>query len=123
MAKNRNYRYKKNDIDGELPKKGFLYMEEGDPSVAVFERFLKEREVARYNLVDLNTDVKKLTKLRCAAGIRQSDLAEMTGISIKTIQGWEFRGMASTNLMNSIKIADALGVRDLRKLLDEYEET
>ena len=116
MARVKRYRYRITVEGGRLPKKGYV---KTDPDgIVVYDRILKFREIAKYNLIDLNTDIKKLTKYRVSAGLRQETLAELTGISIKTIQGWEFRGMQSANLINSVKIADALGVKDLRDLLE-----
>lgn len=116
MARAKDYRYKITEADEKLPKKGLIKVDDG---VAVYDRLLKTREIAKYKLIDLNTQVKKITKHRVSAGMKQETLAEITGISIKTIQGWEFRGMNSTNLVNCVKVADALGVKDLRDLMED----
>ena len=118
MARAKDYRYKITEADEKLPKKGLLKVEDG---VAVYDRLLKTREISKYKLIDLNTQVKKITKHRVSAGMKQETLAELTGISIKTIQGWEFRGMNSANLVNCVKVADALGVKDLRDLMEDEE--
>ena len=57
MARAKDYRYKITDADEKLPKKGLVKVEDG---VAVYDRLLKTRELAKYKLIDLNTQVKKI---------------------------------------------------------------
>lgn len=112
MARAKSYSYKMNDVDGKVPKKGLITIENG---VAVYSRLLRINEINRYDLVDLNTNVKKLTKYRSSIGMKQEELAEITGISVKTIQGWEVKGMNKAALDSALKVADVLrcNVRDL----------
>ena len=124
MARFKYYRYARK-VDKGLPKRGFIRFEEyGVPkeyhSIAVFERMLSEAEIKKFGLIDLNDPVKKLTRIRLSAGMRQADLAEMTGISIRTIHGYEMKGMNGAPFRNVILIAKALhcNVMDLA----EYNE-
>lgn len=124
MARFKYYRYARK-VDNGLPKRGFIRFEEyGVPkeyhSIAVFERMLSETEIKKFGLIDLNEPVKKLTRIRLSAGLRQSDLSEMTGISVRTIHGYEYNGMNGAPFRNVILIAKALhcNVMDLA----EYNE-
>lgn len=119
MARNKYYKYRTTDPGIGLPKKGFIYMEERDPTVAIFDRLLKVREINKYKLIDLNTDVKKLTKYRASIGMKQADLAEQSGVSIKTIQAWEFYGINGGAVSKVVKVADVLGIKDIRVLLED----
>ena len=67
MARAKDYRYKITDADEKLPKKGLVKVEDG---VAVYDRLLKTREITKYKLIDLNTQVKKITKHREPRGSR-----------------------------------------------------
>lgn len=124
MARFKYYRYARR-ADNGLPKKGFIRFEEyGVPdeyhSIAVFERMLSEAEMKRFGLIDLNEPVKKLTRIRVSACMKQSELSEITGISTRTIQGYELNGMNGASFRNVILIAKALrcNVMDLA----EYNE-
>lgn len=62
-----------------------------------------------------------LREIRKSRGISQTTLAAATGISARRISGWE-RGERSLNrasLSLCVKLADALGVNDLRDLMDD----
>lgn len=62
-----------------------------------------------------------LAELRKSKNLTQRELAARAGISNVTIANYE-RGERDTGnmtLRNAIRIADALKVRDLRKLLDD----
>jgi transcriptional regulator with XRE-family HTH domain len=62
-----------------------------------------------------------LKELRKNRGMSQGKLAEATGISARRISSWE-RGERSINrasLALCVKLADALGVDDLRELMDD----
>lgn len=62
-----------------------------------------------------------LAELRKSKNLTQRELAERAGISNVTIANYE-RGERDTRnmtLRNAIRLADALKIRDLRKLLDD----
>jgi DNA-binding XRE family transcriptional regulator len=40
--------------------------------------------------------------------MKQATLAELTGLSIKTIQSWEIRGMNEAKAIRAVKVAKAL---------------
>ena len=62
-----------------------------------------------------------LAELRKSKNLTQRELAERSGISNVTIANYERgdRDTGNMTLRNAIRIADALKVRDLRKLLDD----
>ena len=62
-----------------------------------------------------------LAELRKSKNLTQRGLAERAGISHVTIANYERgdRDTGNMTLRNAIRIADALKVRDLRKLLDD----
>jgi transcriptional regulator with XRE-family HTH domain len=62
-----------------------------------------------------------LAELRKSKNLTQRELAERAGISNVTIANYERgdRDTGNMTLRNAIRIADALKVRDLRKLLDD----
>lgn len=118
MAREKFYRYEMKNPNGKLPR-GFIRMEDNS-NVAVFSRLLRDRDVEKYNLVDLN-DFHNLTKIRVSKGIKQADLAEMSGVSVRTIQGWELNGMNKAYLAAAVKVADALHV-NIKELIEPEEE-
>lgn len=62
-----------------------------------------------------------LAELRKSKNLTQRELAKRSGVSNVTIADYE-RGVKDTRnmtLRNAIRLADALKVRDLRKLLDD----
>lgn len=62
-----------------------------------------------------------LAELRKSKNLTQRELAERAGVSNVTIANYERgdRDTGNMTLRNAIRIADALKVRDLRKLLDD----
>lgn len=64
-----------------------------------------------------------LAELRKNKNLTQRELAKRAGISNVTIANYERgdRDTGNMTLRNAIRIADALKVRDLRKLLDSDE--
>lgn len=62
-----------------------------------------------------------LAELRKSKNLTQRELAKRAGISNVTIANYERgdRDTGNMTLRNAIRIADALKVRDLRKLLDD----
>jgi len=64
---------------------------------------------------------KRMKELRLAAGLSQPKLAEMTGVSLRTIQNYESGTRKPSNIQITNKIAAALNA-DLSDLLDEQQE-
>lgn len=62
-----------------------------------------------------------LAELRRSRSLTQRGLAERSGVSHVTIADYERgeRKPVNMTLRNAIRLADALKVRDLRKLLDD----
>ena len=119
MAKLKYYRYAI-EQEGKLPKKNMVRMEtapEGYYAMAAYTTLLPDSIVEKYNLVDLNGDVRNLQRLRIMAGYTQQEVADRIGVPIRTYQGWEMGKIGSANLTNSVKLADFFGVKDLRDLL------
>lgn len=54
--------------------------------------------------------MNNLQEIRKKAGLSQSQLAEKTGISVRTIQAWEkfYRDLSKASLENLLKLAEAL---------------
>ena len=86
---------------------------EGD--VICMKRLLRPKEIKKYDLVDLNEGFKKLTIYRSSIEMTQRELAEQTGIPLKTIQRWELVGLNEGKAISAVKIADVLkcSVKDL----------
>lgn len=79
--------------------------------VLTYERRLSEKEIKDYELDDLNKKASsRLGYFREVKGMRQSDLAEALGVSLRTVQGWEFDGMNRIRLESVVKVAKFLGV-------------
>ena len=110
VAKEKTYRYKMCNPTGRIPKGGVI-----EKDILLMPRLMRPKEIAKYELVDLNKGFKKLTIYRSSIGMKQSRLAEITGLSIKTIQSWEIRGMNEAKAIRAVKVADALkcSVKDL----------
>lgn len=111
MAREKQYRFKMTRSLDRLPKGGEI----GYNGDLIMPRLMKPREIEKYGLVDLNEGYTKLTIYRSAIGMKQSELSALTGIPIKTIQGWELNGLNVANVVKAVKIADALrcNVKDL----------
>jgi len=64
-----------------------------------------------------------LRMLREAAGLSQSQLERKSGVKLKAIQAYEqkYRDIGGMSLETAVKLADALGISDLRELLQEDE--
>lgn len=102
---------------GCQPKIGIIRSEE-DPSgkyynIITYDHRLTDKEIERYELDDLNTDYvpSPLTKIRQQRGIKQDELARLSGVSIRTIQGYEKKGMATCTMAMAKALADALNCR------------
>ena len=111
MARESGYKFKITNPAGKIPKGGYIDTE----GFLIMPRLMRPKEIAKYQLVDLNKGYTKLSIYRSSAGLRQIDLARITEIPLKTIQGWELRGMNGANVVKAVKIADALkcNVKDL----------
>lgn len=109
---------------GTLPRDGFVRFDSivpnGYHAVAIYNRMLTDKEVKKYNLTDLNKPVNALTKQRLLAGMRQNDLAKMSGISLRTIQGWELNGTTGAALGKISRVAKVLHC-SIEDLLDEED--
>lgn len=62
----------------------------------------------------------KLAALRVERGLGQKELAELSGVSIRQIQSFEYeeRDIKNISLKNALALADALGVHP-RELISE----
>ena len=114
MAKEKTYKFKMNNPAGKIPNGGKV-----EKDILLMPRLMRPKELKKYDLEDLNTGFKKLTIYRTSANMKQQELADLTGLSIKTIQSWEIRGMNEAKAIRVVKVADALGVKDLRDLMEE----
>ncbi len=59
-----------------------------------------------YTIIDMGQTIKKKRSL---LGFTQSDVAELTGISLRTIRSME-KGTGQASLLNWYKILDVLGL-------------
>jgi DNA-binding XRE family transcriptional regulator len=111
MAKEKTYTFKRNNPALPIPKGGYI----ASNGNLLMPRLMKPKELAKYDLVDLNKGYTKLTIYRSAIGMKQQTLSDLTGISIRTLQGWELNGLNVANVVKAVKIADALkcNVKDL----------
>ena len=119
MAKIKYYRYALKE-EGRFPKTGFVREEkapEGYYAMAAYTTILPDSTVKKYNLVDLNEDVRYVSRLRIRAGLTQREMAEKIGIPYRTYQNWEINGMEGAILGGAVKLADFYGIKDLRDLL------
>lgn len=109
---------------GCQPKKGFIEARE-DPTgkyhnIIVYNRRLTDKEIEAYELDDLNRKAKQITVVRERKGMRQPEFAELLGVSIKTLQSWEIRGMNGVGLAKCLDVADKIGI-NVRELCDDEE--
>ena len=103
MAKEKTYRFKINNPGGTIPKEGTV-----EKDILIMPRLMRPKELKKYDLEDLNTGFKKLTIFRSSIGMKQQELADLTGLSIKTIQSWEIRGMNEAKAIRVVKVAKIL---------------
>lgn len=113
MAREKTYKFGLKNPDGKIPKDGWVM-----DGVLMMPRLMRPKEIEKFNLVDLNRGYTKLTIYRSSINMRQDTLSELTGIPVKTIQGWEFRGLNEAKVTKAIKIADALKC-NVRELLED----
>ena len=103
MAKEKTYRFKINNPGGTIPKEGTV-----EKDILIMPRLMRPKELKKYDLEDLNAGFKKLTIFRSSIGMKQQELADLTGLSIKTIQSWEIRGMNEAKAIRVVKVAKIL---------------
>lgn len=103
MARGKLYKFKMNNQNGHIPDDG--YIEDG---LLMLPRLLRPKELAKYDLVDLNEGFTKLTIFRTSINMRQTTLSKITGIPVRTIQGWEMRGLNEAKAIMAVKVAKAL---------------
>ena len=110
MAKEKTYKFKMNNPAGKIPNGGKV-----EKDILLMPRLMRPKELKKYDLEDLNTGFKKLTIYRTSVNMKQQTLSDLTGISIRTLQGWELNGLNVANVVKAVKIADALkcNVKDL----------
>ena len=60
----------------------------------------------------------KFHKMRKRARMTQRQLAEITDISVRTLQGYEINGLNAAAVDRALRIADALGC-DVRELVED----
>lgn len=101
---------------GAQPKKDFVKREDDRSGkyfdVLVYSRRLTDREIVQYELDDLNNkDIRPLTRYREMAGLRQTELAKMSGVSLKSIQRFELIGMKVCALDTALRLAKVLGCK------------
>lgn len=120
------YRYGLKNADKKYPKDGFIRstdydVPDGCDLVLVYKKPLTDAEIKKYDLVNMNGRVRALTRLRLGIGMKQTELAAITGLSLRTIQGWELNGMGGAALSKAYKTAKALGCT-MDDLLDDDEK-
>lgn len=101
---------------GAQPKKDFVKREDDRSGkyydILVYSRRLTDREIVQYELDDLNNkDIRPLTRYREMAGLRQTELAKMSGVSLKSIQRFELIGMKVCALDTALRLAKILGCK------------
>lgn len=111
MARESGYKFKMTKRLDKLPKGGYIDTD----GYLIMPHLMRPREVEKYSLVDLNKGYTKLAIYRSSAGMRQSDLAREVGVSVRTIQGWEARGLNEARASKALKIAEILkcNIKDL----------
>ena len=81
---------------------------------------MKPKEIVKYDLIDLNKGFTKLTIYRSAIGMKQTTLAELTGFSLRTIQGWELRGLNEAKASKAVRVAKILKCK-VEDLMEEED--
>lgn len=113
MAREKTYKFRMKDPDGKIPKDGYV-----SDGILIMPRLMRPKEIAKYGLTDLNAGFTKLTIYRSSVNMKQSALSEITGISVRTLQGWELRGLNEAKASSAVKIADALKC-SVKELMEE----
>lgn len=127
MSRYSFYNYGITDANQKYPKNGFIRVNdldvpEGLEAVLIYNTILTDDVIAKYKLVDLNNPAKKLTKARVRCAMKQAELSKRTGISLRTIQGWELNGMGGAALSKAYRVAKVLGC-DMSDLLEDEDKT
>lgn len=104
MAREKNFKFKMNDPKGAIPLDGYI----DDDGILVMPRLMRPKEIAKYNLTDLNEGFTKLTIYRTSINMRQNTLAKVVGVSVKTVQAWELRGLNEAKAIKAVKVAEVL---------------
>ena len=113
MGKERTYKFKMNNPAGKIPKDGYR-------SEVTEGLLLMPKEIVKYDLIDLNKGFTKLTIYRSAIGMKQTTLAELTGFSLRTIQGWELRGLNEAKASKAVRVAKILKCK-VEDLMEEED--
>jgi DNA-binding XRE family transcriptional regulator len=62
-----------------------------------------------YGMIDLNEKPdSRIGTLRIKAGLTQSELADVIGASVRTVQVWETEGMGGASLLSAYKVSKVL---------------
>ena len=71
-----------------------------------------------------NAPVNQLAYMRTRAGMTQQQLSQKTGLTITYLSKLETgdRTINNVRLSSAVKIADALGITDLRMMMDPIQE-
>ena len=121
MARFKYYKYGTTK-DVKLPKIGWVRSEKDASgkylTIEIYDRIIRDADVKKYHLVDLNEPTSKLTKYRSSAGITQNQLAEILGIPRRTVQTWEKNGVNKAAFDSVVKLASVLKCN----VMDLYEE-
>ena len=117
MAREKTYKFKMNNPAGAIPKDG--YRSEVTEGLLLMPRLMRPKEIAKYDLVDLNKGFSKLTIYRTSVNMKQTTLAMIAGVPVKTLQGWELRGLNEAKAYKAVKIADALKC-NVKDLMEDY---
>lgn len=106
---------------GCQPKNGFIKRLD-DPKkeyfdIIAYSRRLTDKEINDFELVDLNrAPTSKMSMYREFAGLTQMELSQESRVPYRTIQRLEATGIGPCSLEAAIRIADVIGVMNLRDL-------
>lgn len=120
------YEYGITKANQKYPKSNFIRLKdydlpEGCVAVLIYDRLLGDDVVEKYGLINLNRKMRKLTLYRVRYGMTQAELSHLTQISLRTIQGWEIKGMGGAALEKAYRVAKVLKC-DVADLLEDEEK-
>ena len=120
------YEYGITKENQKYPKTAFVRIRnfdvpEGCVAVILYDKLLDDETVEKYGLINLNRKMRKLTLYRVRFGMTQAELSHLTGISLRTIQGWEIKGMGGAALEKAYRVAKVLKC-DVSDLLEDEEK-
>lgn len=106
------YRYGIMD-DVDVPLEGFVKFEDDKNgklfAVVVYKKIISEKTMKEYGMIDLNEKPdSRIGTLRIKAGLTQSELADVIGASVRTVQVWETEGMGGASLLSAYKVSKVL---------------